>query len=533
MPDLDAIIIGAGHNGLTCAAYLGMAGLRVRVLERRGVVGGACVTEEFHPGFRNSTAAYTVSLLQPKIIHDLKLYGHGLRIVHRRAQNFLPLPDGRYLLSGEGRTESEIAKLSARDADRYAAYQAEISRVAGVLRGLLLKAPPNVTLGSFSDTARELGKLAAIGKKLWQADGHKAAFQLFRKSAGDLLDNWFESDPIKALLGFDAVVGNLASPYTPGSAYVLLHHVFGEANGKQGAWGHAIGGMGAITRAMARAAGEHGVRIDARSAVREIIVERGRASGVVLQDGTPVRARAVIANVDPRHLFQALVPVEAVPAPMAARMKAWKAGSGTFRMNLALAKLPEFSALPTAGDHHTAGIILAPSLSYMDKAYRDCVHHGWSRAPIIEMLIPSTLDDSLAPSGAHVASLFCQHVAAQFADGSSWDQHRETVADLMIDTVEAYAPGFKASVIARQSLSPFDLERLFGLPNGDIFHGALTLDQLFSARPMLGYADYRMPVPGLYLCGAGAHPGGGVTGAPGHNAAQAVIADLLKTGDYG
>jgi phytoene dehydrogenase-like protein len=250
----------------------------------------------------------------------------------------------------------------------------------------------------------------------------------------------------------------------------------------------------------------------------------------VLEDGTPVRARTVIANVDPQRLFQTLVPAEAVPGKMAERMKAWKAGSGTFRMNVALSKLPVFSALPAPGDHLGSGIIMAPSLSYMDKAYRDCVHHGWSRAPIVEMLIPSTLDDTLAPPGAHVASLFCQHVAPRFADGSTWDQHREAVADLMIDTVEAYAPGFKASVVGRQSLSPFDLESIFGLPNGDIFHGALTLDQLFSARPMLGYADYRMPIPGLYLCGSGAHPGGGVTGAPGHNAAQAVMADLLKKG---
>jgi phytoene dehydrogenase-like protein len=528
MSDLDAIIIGGGHNGLTCAAYLAMAGLRVRVLERRGMVGGAAVTEEFHPGFRNSVASYTVGLLQPKVIRDLKLHEHGLRIVHRRAQNFLPLPDGRHLLTGEGRTEREIGKFSARDAARYGAYQAEIERVASVLRGLILKAPPNLALGSLTDAARELGRLAAIGKRLWQADGLTAALRLFRKSAGDMLDGWFESDPIKAVLGFDSVVGNLASPYTPGSAYVLLHHVFGETNGRRGVWGHAIGGMGAITQAMARAAGGHGVRIDVDATVREVIVERGRATGVVLEDGTPVRARSVIANVNPQHLFQALVPREAVPAAMAARMRSWKAGSGTFRMNVALSKLPEFPALPGPGDHHTAGIIMAPSLAYMDQAYRDCVRHGWSRAPIIEMVIPSTLDDSLAPPGAHVASLFCQHVAPQFSDGSSWDQHRDTVADLMITTVEAYAPGFTASVIARQCLSPLDLERIFGLPNGDIFHGALTLDQLFSARPMLGCASYRMPIPGLYLCGSGAHPGGGVTGAPGHNAAQAVIADLVQ-----
>jgi phytoene dehydrogenase-like protein len=528
MSDLDAVIIGAGHNGLTCAAYLAMAGLSVRVVERRGVVGGAAVTEEFHPGFRNSTAAYTVSLLQPKIIRDLKLHERGLRIVERRAQNFLPLPDGRFLLTGEGRTVREIAKFSKKDAERYPSYQAHIGRIAEVLRGLMLEAPPNLALSGFARTIEELGRLVGIGKKLWQTAGYKAALELLRKSAGEILDSTFDSHPIKAVLGFDAVVGNLASPYTPGSAYVLLHHMLGEVNGKKGVWGHAIGGMGAITQAMAKAASAQGARVDVDSAVREVIIERDRATGVVLKDGTPIRARAVIANVAPQYLFLALVPRGAVPSAMLVRMNGWKAGSGTFRMNVALSKLPDFTALRGAGDHHASGIILAPGLPYMDQAYRDCIQHGWSRKPIIEMVIPSTLDDSLAPTGAHVASLFCQHVMPQFSDGSSWDQHRETVADLMIDTVEAYAPGFEESVIARQSLSPLDLERTFGLPHGDIFHGALTPDQLFSARPMLGYADYRMPVPGLYLCGSGAHPGGGVTGAPGHNAAQAVIADLKR-----
>jgi phytoene dehydrogenase-like protein len=496
-------------------------------LERRDVVGGACVTEEFHPGFRNSVAAYTVSLLQAKVIADLKLRQHGLRIVERRIQNFLPVPDGRYLLTADGRTQGEIAKFSAKDAERYPVYQAEIGRIAAVLRSTVLDAPPNLMLGNIGQSLRGLGKIAAVGKKLWQSDGLETAFRLLRKSAGEILDGWFDTDPIKALLGFDAVVGNLASPYTAGSGYVLLHHVFGEVNGKRGVWGHAVGGMGAITQAMARAAAAHGVRIDISSSVREIIVERGRAVGVVLADGTPVRAGAVIANVDPQQLFQALLPGEVVPAAVDKRMKAWKAGSGSFRINVALSELPDFSALPGAGDHLTAGIILAPSLAYMDRAYRDCIRHGWSRAPIIEMLIPSLLDDSLAPPGAHVASLFCQHVAPRFDDGSSWEQHRETVADLMIDTVETFAPGFKASVIGRQSLSPLDLQRAFSLPSGDIFHGALTLDQIYSLRPMLGYAAYRMPVRGLYLCGSGAHPGGGVTGAPGHNAAQAVIADLM------
>ena len=441
MSDLDVIIIGAGHNGLTCAAYLAMAGLRVQVFERRGIVGGACVTEEFHPSFRNSTAAYTVGLLHPKVIRDLKLHEHGLRIVERRAQNFLPLPDGRYLLTGPGRTEREIAKFSAKDAARYSTYQAEIGRVVQVLRSLLLTAPPNPVPHGFSHAMREFGKMAAIGGRLWKGGSLQAAFRLLRKSAGEMLDSWFESDPIKAVLGFDAVVGNLASPYAQGSAYVLLHHVMGEVNGQQGVWGHAIGGMGAITGAMASAAGEHGVRIDVRTEVREVIAENKRAAGVVLKDGTAVRSRAVVANTDPQQLFQALLPRNAVPRTMSARMQAWKAGSGTFRMNVALSKLPNFSALPGPGDHHTAGIILAPSLSYMDQAYRDCIRHGWSQMPIIEMVIPSSLDDTLAPPGAHVASLFCQHVAPQLPDGKSWSEHREQVADLMIATVERYAPG--------------------------------------------------------------------------------------------
>ncbi len=526
MNDLDAVIIGGGHNGLTCAAYLGMAGLSVRVLERRNIVGGAAITEEFHPGFRNSVAAYTVSLLQGKIIRELELARHGLQIVERRAQNFLPAEDGRYLLTGEGRTPNEIAKFSPIDAERYLAYAAEIAGVAALLRELMLKAPPNVTFGARA--FGEIGNFLELGGRLLKhgARARRTLQRLLQKSAGDYLDDWFVSDPIKALLGFDSIVGNFASPYAAGSAYVLLHHCVGEVNGKSGVWGHARGGMGAVSDALGRSAAAYGARIDTRAEAREIIIERGRACGVVLADGSSVRARAVIANVNPKFLFERLVPREAVPVRVAERMRNWKAGSGTFRMNVALSALPNFTALPGAGDHHTAGIIIGPSLQYFDRAYRDAVTYGWSRAPVIEMLIPSTLDDSLAPKGAHVASLFCQHVAPKLPGGASWDDHREKVADLMVDTVEKFAPGFRSSIIGRQILTPLDLERDFGLPNGDIFHGALTLDQLFLARPMVGHADYRMPVPGLYLCGSGAHPGGGVSGAPGHNAAHAVIRDL-------
>jgi phytoene dehydrogenase-like protein len=528
VPDYDVVIIGAGHNGLTCAA----AGLSVKVVERRPVVGGAAVTEAFHPGFRNSVAAYTVSLLNPKVIRDLALAAHGLRIVERRAQNFLPAPDGRYLLTGEGRTQRELAKFSRRDAERLGAYGAEIERIADVLRAIVLRAPPNVVEGFGPRAVAELAKLAGLGNSLrdLSMSARRALLDLFTKSAADYLEGWFEGDLVKALFGFDAIVGNYASPYTPGTAYVLLHHAFGEVNGKKGAWGHAIGGMGAVSAAIAAAARSRGVEIETDAPVREVLLEKDRATGVVLADGRVIRAGAVAANVNPKLLYTQMIAAQALSEEFLQRMKRWRCGSGTFRMNVALSELPRFEALPSPhpGDHHTAGIILGPSLAYMDRAYRDAREHGWSREPVIEMLIPSTLDDSLAPPGAHVASLFCQHVAPDLPDGRSWDDHREEVADLMIETVDRYAPGFKASVVGRQVLSPLDLERTFGLLGGDIFHGALSLDQLFSARPMLGHADYRSPVKGLYHCGSGAHPGGGVTGAPGHNAAQVIAADLTS-----
>lgn len=527
MSDTDVVIIGAGHNGLTCAAYLAMAGLRVRVVERRKVVGGAAVTEEFHPGFRNSVAAYTVSLLNPKVIADLRLHDHGLRIVERRAQNFLPAPDGRYLLTGEGRTQASAARLSERDAAALGDFMRELEEIADVVRQFVLRAPPNLVERTGLKAAHEF--VNAIGSagilRGLSLEQQRSLLDLFTRSAGDMLDDRFETDLIKALFGFDAIVGNYASPYAAGSAYVMLHHAFGEVNGKKGVWGHAIGGMGAITQAMATAARAHGVEIETNAGVREIVVERERAAGAVLDDGRTIRAKYVAASVNPKLLYTRLLPAGSVSPTFLTRIKNWRNGSGTFRMNVALSALPSFSALPGAGDHLGAGIIIAPSLDYMDRAWQDARKFGWSREPVIEVVIPSMIDDSLAPPGRHVASLFCQHVAPQLPDGASWDDHRDEVADLMIATVDRYAPGFSASVIGRQVLSPLDLEREFGLLGGDIFHGALTLNQLFSARPMLGYADYRGPLKGLYHCGSGAHPGGGVTGAPGHNAARAILRD--------
>ncbi len=529
----DAILVGGGHNGLVCASYLAKAGKRVLVLERRPVVGGAAVTEEFHPGFRNSVASYTVSLLQPKVIADLELERHGLKVVPRRINNFLPLPGGQYLLAGAGRTQAEVARFSARDAERLPEYERRLELFADVLRAQALQAPPNVQAGNWLQALPELWKLGKLGRSMQRLDAglQQELLDLFSLSAAEYLERWFESAPIKALFGFDGIVGNYASPYTPGSAYVLLHHVFGESNGVKGAWGHAIGGMGAITQAMARAATEAGAEIRVGAGVSKVLVEQGRACGVVMADGEVLRGRAIVANVNPKLLYEQLLEPAQVPAATRERMANWRCGSGTFRMNVALSRLPDFSVLPGQGDHLTAGIIIAPSLEYMDRAYTDARSHGWSREPVVEMLIPSTLDDTLAPPGQHVASLFCQHVAPQLPDGRSWDDHREEVADLMIATVDQHAPGFAASVLGRQIMSPLDLERTFGLIGGDIFHGALSLNQLFSARPILGQANYRGAIPGLYLCGSGTHPGGGVTGAPGHNAAVEILRAVWSAGN--
>lgn len=520
----DAVMIGGGHNGLVCAFYLARAGKSVRVLERRHIVGGAAVTEEFHPGFRNSVASYTVSLLQPRVISDMRLAERGLRIVERPISNFLPQEDGGYLKLGGGleRTQAEFRRFSVRDAKVLPAYYDALETVADVLRGLALRSPPNLGegLGMLVAAVRQgrgLARLSLAQKR--------DVLDLFAKPARTFLDGWFESEAVKAAFGFDAVVGNFASPDTPGSAYVLLHHVFGEVNGRKGAWGHAIGGMGAITQAMRQACEAVGVEISTRSPVERVLVDGGRAVGVQLADGAELFGRAVVANVGPRLLYDRLIAADDLAPEFRRRVKGFKVGSGTFRMNVALSELPRFTCLPEPGEHHRSGIIIAPTLDYMDRAYTDAKQTGMARAPIVEMLIPSTVDDSLALPGGHVASLFCQQFAPERPDGRSWDDAREEAADLIIDTVDRWAPGFRSSVIARQIHSPLDLERKFGLVGGDIMHGNMSLDQLWSARPILGHGSYRGPLAGLYMCGAGTHPGGGVTGAPGHNAARAILAD--------
>ena len=527
----DILIIGAGHNGLVCAAYLAAAGLKVRMIERRHLVGGAAVTEEFHPGFRNSTASYTVSLLNPKVIKDLDLYANGLKVVERDISNFWPLgaKPGEYLklTFDPARNAEEFARISPKDADALPRYYEAIDKAADVLRGLVLDIPPNLG-GGVSDFFRALRTGAPLARL--KLPEQRLILDLFTKSAAEFLKGYFEHPAIIGAFAFDGIVGAYASPETPGTAYVLLHHAFGEVNGKKGRWGHAVGGMGAITEAMKRVAEARGVEITTQTGVSEVIVENGRAAGVKLENGETVRARAVAGNVNPKLLLTRMVTDGAVAPDMRRRMENYACGSGTFRMNVALSELPDFDCLPgkDAAEHHRSGIVIGPSVQYLDKAWLDARNYGWSREPIVEILLPSTMDDSLAPPGKHVASLFCQQFAPELSDGRNWDMCRDLAAETIVDTLTKYAPNFRRSIIAKQVHSPLDLERKFGLLGGDIMHGRLSLDQMFSMRPQAGHGDYRMPVKGLYLCGAGAHPGGGVTGAPGHNAAKVIIEDFRK-----
>ncbi|MGB2287403.1 MAG: phytoene desaturase family protein [Porticoccaceae bacterium] len=525
-PSYDAVIIGGGHNGLVCAYYLAKAGLTVRVCERRSIVGGAAVTEEFHPGFRNSLASYTVSLLNPQVIAEMDLKRHGLQIIQRPIANFLPIDNSRYLKLGGSleRTQEEFRKFSERDAERLPEYYERIDAVADVLRDISTKTPPNPARGlrAALQAALQLWPVAKGGNQL-----HRDVYNLFTKSARSFLDGWFENEHIKAIFGFDAIVGNFASPDTPGSAYVLLHHVFGEVDGEKGAWGHAIGGMGSITQAMRLACEEAGVTISTDSPVDKVTVTGGAVTGVNLANGDNITAKKVIANVNPKMLYGQMFAEGDLDPEFARRMDGYKNGSGTFRMNVALSELPDFTALPgkQVAEHHQCGIVIAPTLDYMDRAFVDAKTDGWSKQPVVEMLIPSTLDDSLAPEGQHVASLFCQQFSPQLPNGQSWHDAREAAADTIIDTITAHAPNFRDAIVGKVILSPLDLEEKLGLIGGDIMHGLMTLDQMWAARPLMNHGDYRGPLKGLYMCGAGSHPGGGVTGLPGRNAAREVIKD--------
>ena len=521
--DSDVIVVGGGHNGLVCACYLAEAGVRVRILERRAIVGGAAVTEEFHPGYRNSSASYTVGLLSPAVIRDLHLKSHGVRFVPRSQANFLPLSDHESLsiFNDDAQTAREFARFSSDDAQALGGFRAMVREIGDVVRRQMDRTPPNIGGG--------IGDLLNAGLAVMDAKGltmprRRDLADLFLKSVGDLLDARFENEHVKAALAFDAVVGNFASPYATGTAYGLLHHALGEVDGVRGTWGHAIGGMGAITQAMLAEARALGVEIETEAEVREVIVEHGRAVGIVLADGRTLRADRVAANVAPKSLYLDLVEDTHLDDEFLRRVRAIRAESATLRINVALGELPDFTCRPgiEPQDHHRSGIVIGPTMDYLEHAYLDARSGAWSSAPVIEMLIPSTVDDSLAPPGRHVASLFCQH----FPRDREWDTHREAAADTVFAAIDRFAPNFSDTVIAREVLTPADLEERFGLPGGDIFHGAMTLDQLWVNRPLMGHAAYRGPIKGLYHCGAGAHPGGGVTGLPGRNAAREVLRDL-------
>jgi len=521
----DVIIIGGGHNGLVCAFYLAKSGAKVTVLERAGQVGGAAITEEFHPGFRNSVASYTVSLLNPTVTKNLDLHQHGLKILERKVNNFWPhRHNGQNDFIAFPVTSTdlkvEISRFSKKDADNLERYFNDIELVADLIRDQLLLTPANAGGG-----IKDILKLIALGNRTRKlsTEQKNVVMDIFTKSVADFLSLYFDNEYVKGAFAFDGIVGTYASPHTPGTAYVLMHHAFGEVNGKKGVWGHAVGGMGAITQAMRKACQEQGVEIVLKAEVDRVLTTNGSVQGVTLSNGQSFAATAIAANLNPQLLFTKLVDQVDLPSEFKRRIKHYKNGSGTFRMNVALSELPKFTCLQTqeraSPEHLTGGIVIGPTINYLDQAFYDSKQQGWSQQPVVEMLIPSTLDNTLAPEGQHVASLFCQ----QFDPDVDWDTKR----DATLNTVEDYAPGFKQSILGMQVLSPLDLERKIGLTKGDIMHGVLSLDQMYSARPMLGYGNYRSPIKGLYLCGSGTHPGGGVTGVPGHNAAHEMLQDKL------
>ncbi|XP_068875915.1 pyridine nucleotide-disulfide oxidoreductase domain-containing protein 2 isoform X1 [Aphelocoma coerulescens] len=520
--EYDAVVIGAGHNGLVAAAYLQQAGLRTAVLEKRHVLGGAAVTEEIVPGFKFSRASYLLSLLRPQIYADLELQRHGLRVLPRDPYSFTPLLEDRSpprsLLLGHdmAQTQQQIAQFSQKDAQAYPEYEAFMGRMVLALDPLL-DAPP-------VDTAA-LGK----GSVLQQLRNLRTLKPLLQ-----ILDQWFESEPLKATLATDAVIGAMASPHTPGSGYVLLHHVMGELEGRRGAWGYVAGGMGALSQAIAHAATARGAHIFAEKAVCHVLLGRDReAQGVALQDGTEVRSKLVLSNASPQITFLELIPQEQLPKDFVQRIRQVDTCSPVTKINVAVDRLPSFLAAPNARNgqplpHHQCSIHLnCEGTQLLHQAFTEAAHGHPSSRPMIELCIPSALDPGLAPPGCHVVSLFTQYTPSVLAGGRSWDeQARNAYADTVFDCIEDYAPGFKASVIGRDILTPPDLERIFGLPGGNIFHGGMSLDQLYFARPAPSYSGYRSPIPGLYLCGSGAHPGGGVMGAAGRNAAQVAIKDF-------
>jgi phytoene dehydrogenase-like protein len=523
----DAIIVGGGHNGLVAGCYLQKAGLSTLILERRHIVGGACVTEEAFPGFKVSTTSYVCSLLRPEIIHDLELKKYGYEIIERNPSSFSPYPGNRYLMfwRDQKKTCEEIAKFSKKDAEAYPRFEKKLEDLAKFVQPLLTTIPPDPTSSSPSDlmgSLKLLLKLKGIGTDIYEQ------LRVFSMSVADYLDLWFESEELKVRMATDGVIGAWAGPYSPGTAYVLFHHVMGETEGKPGVWGYVRGGMGTITQALAQSYTSLGGKILTKADVDHIAIRDGRATGVVLKDGREFSSKKVISNCDPHRTFLGLVGSDKLPDEFVSGIRGIRMRSGVIKINVALNELPDFTALPgkEAAAHHRGTIHIAPTMAYMERAFDDAKNGKPSESPVIEMTIPSVVDDTLAPVGKHVMSMFIQYAPYERRDGKTWNEAtKKEFAERVFKIVGEYAPNFEASVDAYQVLSPLDLETEYGLTGGNIFHGEMTLDQLFFMRPLPKYAKFRTPIENLYMCGSGCHPGGGVMGAPGYIAAKVVLKD--------
>jgi phytoene dehydrogenase-like protein len=525
----DLIVIGGGHNGLVTAAYVARKGLKVLVLERREVLGGACTTEVLWPGYKVSTAAYVNSLLRPEIIRDLELKRHGFEMLPRNPSSFTPFPDGRSLLLGPDKalTHREVSKFSAKDAEALPKYEAMLERVADFLEPTLVMTPPN----PWSLKPGNLVQLARLGLGFLKLgyDGQKAV-EILAGAATPILDRWFESEQLKVTLATDAIIGAMASPSMPGTAYVLFHHVMGECDGVRGVWGYVRGGMGGISNAIASAAREAGAEVRANAEVVKILTRNGTVRGVVLRDGTELHATRVASGVDANVTFLKLMGNGDLPPEFVEAVRHIDYSSASCKINIALGELPDFKALPgtAVGPQHRGTIHISPTMEYIERAYDDAKYGRPSQAPIIEATIPSALDETVAPPGKYVMSMFTQYFPYKLAPGLSLAEEREKYVDRCFDLLNEYAPNFKRSVIARQVLTPADLEERFGLTGGNIMQGVMSLSSLSFMRPVPGYADYRTPIRNLYMCGAATHPGGGVMGACGFNAARQIIRDARR-----